>query len=399
MNFDQTTDRTTYPAVKWQAESLQEHFGNPDALPFWVADMDFPAPPAVIDSLRQRVEQGIYGYESKPDGYNTAITNWYEKRHGWTIDREHIEDTPSVLSAISVLISQHTEKGDGVIIQPPVFFEFRQVIRNNKRRLVKNALLFENGRYTINFADLEEKAADPRNKILILCNPHNPIGRVWTRDELSKIGDICLQNDVLIIADEIHGDIVYAPHKYTPMASISDEVAQITATCLSPAKTFNIAGMVDALVVIANDARRAQFHAFAHQFQINKTNVFTMAAVEAAYTDGEVWLDEVLAYLQGNIAYVRDYLRENIPQITLVETEGTFLLWLNFNEFADSSGMDVKKLQAFLGEEAGIALNPGYWFGREGAGFARMGIACPRSLLEEAMGQLQVASNKLQVAS
>jgi len=384
MNFDQTTDRTTYPSVKWQADSLQEHFNNPNALPFWVADMDFPAPPAVINSLRQRMEHGIYGYESKPGSYNTAITNWYEKRHGWTIDREHIEDTPSVLSAISVLISQHTEKGDGVIIQPPVLFEFRQVIRNNSRRLVKNGLIFENGRYTIDFTDLAAKAADPRNKILILCNPHNPIGRAWTQDELTQIGDICLQNDVLIIADEIHGDIVYAPHKYTPMASISDAVAQITFTCLSPAKTFNIAGMVDALVVIADDAHRAEFHAFAHRYQINKTNVFTMAAVEAAYTHGEAWLNELLGYLQGNITFIRDYLHENIPQVTLVEPEGTFLLWLNFNGLE----MDVKKLQAFLGEEAGIALNPGFWFGREGAGFARMGIACPRSVLEEAMERL-----------
>lgn len=390
MNFDKTTDRTTYPSVKWQADSLQEHFGNPNALPFWVADMDFPAPTAVIDSLRQRVEHGIYGYESKPHSYNAAIINWYKKRHSWTINREHIEDTPSVLSAISVLISQHTEKGDGIIIQPPVFFEFRQVIRNNKRRLVKNGLIFENGRYTIDFDDLATKAADPRNKILILCNPHNPVGRAWTHDELRKIGDICLQNDVLIIADEIHGDITYAPHRYTPIASLSDAVAQITFTCLSPAKTFNIAGMVDALVVIADDVHRTQFRTFAHRYQINKTNVFTMAAVEAAYTHGEAWLDELLVYLQGNVTFVRDYLRENMPQITLVEPEGTFLLWLNFNGLE----MDVKALQSFLAEEAGIAVNPGYWFGREGAGFARMGIACPRSVLAQAMERLQVAGCK-----
>ncbi len=384
MNFDQRIDRTIYPSVKWSAENLEDHFGNRDALPFWVADMDFPSPTAVITALQQRVEHGIYGYESKPASYNTSLINWYEKRHGWAIAREHIEESPSVLSAISVLISQHTEKGDGIIIQPPVFFEFKQVIRNNGRRLVKNGLLFENGRYHINFDDLEEKAADPRNKMLIICNPHNPVGRVWTRNELSRIVDICGQHDIRIIADEIHGDIVHAPHTYTPMASISDQAAQITFTCLSPAKTFNIAGMVDALVVIADEEARTQFHAFAHRYQINKTNVFTLTAVEAAYTHGEAWLDALLPYLQANVIFIRDYLQENIPQVTLVEPEGTFLIWLNFNGLE----MDVKELQKFLAIDASIALNPGYWFGREGAGFARMGIACPRSLLAEAMERL-----------
>ncbi len=258
------------------------------------------------------------------------------------------------------------------------------MIRNNGRRLVKNGLLFENGRYRINFDDLEEKAADPRNKMLIICNPHNPVGRVWTRDELSQMVDICGRHDVRIIADEIHGDIVLAPHQYTPVASISDEAAQISFTCLSPAKTFNIAGMVDALVVIADEEARTQFHAFAHRYQINKTNVFTLTAVEAAYTHGEAWLDALLPYLQANVTFIRDYLQEHIPQVTLVEPEGTFLLWLNFNGL----GMDVKELQTFLAADAGIAINPGYWFGREGAGFARMGIACPRSLLAEAMERL-----------
>ena len=392
MNFDQILNRRAYPSFKWHDQALQEHFGNDQALPFWVADMDFPAPPAVLESLQKRVEHGVFGYEYKTDGYFDALLGWYANRHQWTIDPAHIEACPSVLNAVSILINQHSEAGDGVIIQPPVFFEFRQIIRSNGRRIVKNPLLFENGRverersgrYQIDFADLEIKAANPKNKLLILCNPHNPIGRVWTREELTQVGVICQQHNVLIIADEIHGDIIYPPHRYTPLASISKELAQISFTCLSPAKTFNIAGMVDAITVIPNETHRAQFRDFAHRYQINKTNVFALAAIEAAYRQGEPWLDELLTYLQSNVDFLRAYLQKNIPQISLVEPEGTYLVWLNFAGL----GLDAKALERFLAQKAQIALNPGYWFGREGAGFARMNIACPQSILQEALVRL-----------
>jgi cystathionine beta-lyase len=387
MNFDQITNRTEYPALKWQKSQLQEHFGNADALPFWVADMDFPAPQIVIDSLRQRVEHGIYGYEYKTDGYFDALLSWYARRHQWSIDPAHIEACPSVLNAVSILIDQHSERGDGIIIQPPVFFEFRQVIRANGRRIVKNPLLFVDGLYQIDFADLEAKAAKPQNKLLILCNPHNPIGRVWTREELAQVGEICQRHNVLIISDEIHGDITYPPHRYTPLASISDKLAQISFTCLSPAKTFNIAGMVDAMTVIPNEAHRAQFHYFAHRYQINKTNVFASAAIEAAYSHGEPWLEALLAYLQKNVAFIRSYLQVNINRVSLVEPEGTYLIWLNFAGLE----LDAKLLAKFLAQNAGIAVNPGYWFGREGAGFARMNIACPQPILQEAMSRLAQA--------
>lgn len=384
MNFDQVINRSEYPSFKWRKEALQEHFGNADALPFWVADMDFPAPLAVVESLRRRVEHGVFGYEYKTDGYFEALLGWYANRHGWQIDQSHIESCPSVLNAVSILINQHSEKGDGIIIQPPVFFEFRQVVRANGRRIIKNPLLFQDGYYQIDFDDLETKAANPKNKLLILCNPHNPVGRVWTQEELTQIGDICQRHNLLIIADEIHGDIAYPPHHYTPMASISDELAQITFSCLSPAKTFNIAGMVDAITVIPNEERRAQFHDFAHRYQINKINVFASAAIETAYKHSGPWLDDLLAYLQSNVDFIRAYLQENIPQVSLVEPEGTYLVWLNFAGLE----MDAKDLEKFLAQKAGIALNPGYWFGREGAGFARMNIACPRSILEEALSRL-----------
>ncbi len=391
MNFDQVINRSEYPSFKWHGQALQEHFGNANALPFWVADMDFPAPPAALESLRRRVEHGIFGYEYKTDSYFDALLGWYARRHQWSIDQTHIESCPSVLNAVSILINQHSEKGDGVITQTPVFFEFRQVIRSNGRRIIKNPLLFENGRYQIDFADLEAKAAKPKNKLLILCNPHNPIGRVWTREELTRIGDICQRHNVLIIADEIHGDIAYPPHRYTPLASISDELAQITFTCLSPAKTFNIAGMVDAITVIPNETYRAQFHDFAHRYQINKINVFASAAIEAAYSQGAPWLDALLAYLQTNVDFIRGYLQKNIPQVSLVEPEGTYLVWLNFTGL----GLDAKALEKFLSQKAGIALNPGYWFGREGAGFARMNIACPQSILHEALSRLARAAKEI----
>jgi cystathionine beta-lyase len=239
----------------------------------------------------------------------------------------------------------------------------------------------------MDFADLEVKAADPKNKILIVCNPHNPIGRVWTKDELAEAGEICRRHNVLIISDEIHGDLVYKPHRFTPMASISDELAQACVACFSPAKTFNLPGMIDAMAVIANEGYRERFHDFAHRYQINRTNVFASAAIEAAYSQGGEWLDEVLAYLQGNVDFVRSYLAENLPRVKLIEPEGTYLVWLSFIEL----GLNAKELARFLAQKAGVAVNPGYWFGREGAGYARMNIACPRSMLQEALLRLTKA--------
>ncbi len=387
MSFDQIIDRNTYPTLKWRKSQLMEHFGNDEVLPFWVADMDFLAPDVVIDSLRKRVEHGIFGYEYKEERYFDAFVRWYEHRHQWAIGLEHIEFCPSVLNAIAMLINQHSEEGDGVIIQPPVFFEFRSAIRSNHRRRIKNPLKVVDGKYQMDFEDLEAKAADPNTKIMIICNPHNPVGRVWTRDELARAGEICRRHNVFVISDEIHGDIVYKPHRYTPIASISEELAHHSATCLSPAKTFNIAGAVDAMAVIANKQYRQQFHDFAHRYQINKTNVFTSAAIEAAYSQGGEWLDELLAYLQSNVDFLRAYLHDNLSQVKLIEPEGTYLVWINF----ESLGLSAKRLAQFLAQKAGLALNPGYWFGREGAGYARMNIACPQSLLQEAMFRLSYA--------
>jgi len=389
MNFDEKIDRNLYPTLKWSRGFLAEHFGNEEAIPMSVADMDLKAPASVIEHLQERAAHGIYGYEYKPESYFAALESWYQRRHGWKIDRQQMETCPSILNGISILINQHSDERDGVILQSPVFFEFRMVVKSNKRRIVKNGLKLVEGKYQMDFDDLESKAADPNNKILILCNPHNPVGRVWTKMELEQVGAICARNDVFIIADEIHGDFAFPPNRYTPFLTVDKNVNMNSAACISPAKTFNISGMVDAITIIPDDSHRDRFHEFAHRYQINKTNVFATAATETAYRDGDAWLDALLDYLQGNIDFIRGFLEENDINVSMIEPEGTFLAWLDFRGL----GLDVKVLEKFLADEAKIAVSPGYWFGREGAGFGRMTIGCPRSTIERSLDNLVSAVN------
>jgi cystathionine beta-lyase len=387
MNFDEHIDRNEYPTMKWSKAFLAEHFGNEEAIPMSVADMDLKAPLSVTEQLHKRAAHGIFGYENKPESYFTALESWYQNRHGWKINRQQIEPCPSILNAISILINQHSNEWDGVILQSPVFFEFRMVIKSNDRKIVKNPLKLVERQYQMDFDDLEAKAADPNNKILILCNPHNPVGRVWTKAELEQVAAICERHDVFVIADEIHGDFAFPPHRYIPYLTISESSAESATACISPAKTFNIAGMVDAITIIPNETHRHQFHEFAHRYQINKVNVFASVAIEAAYSDGADWLDALLVYLQGNIDLIRGFLQENTITVSLIEPEGTFLAWLDFREL----GLDAKALEKFLAEEAKIALSPGYWFGREGAGFARMTIGCPQSTIKHSLNNLAIA--------
>ena len=391
MNFDEHIDRNQYPTMKWSSAFLAEHFGNDEAIPMSVADMDLKAPPAVIEHLHKRVAHGIFGYESKPESYFTALEAWYQTRHGWKIERQHLEPCPSILNAISIFINQHSKEGDGVILQSPVFFEFRMVVKSNDRKIVKNPLKLIDGHYYIDFDDLETKAADPKNKILILCNPHNPVGRVWTKAELEQVAAICVRHNVFVIADEIHGDFAFPPHRYIPYLTVSENAAQHAAACISPAKTFNLAGMVDAITIIPNETHRHLFHDFAHRYQINKTNVFASIAIEIAYREGADWLDALLVYLQGNVALIRNYLQGNASPVSMIDPEGTFLVWLDFREL----GLDAKALETFLAHEAKIALSPGYWFGREGAGFARMTIGCPRATITRALANLAAATQGL----
>ena len=391
MNFDEYIDRNEYPTLKWSRAFLAEHFGNEEAIPMSVADMDMKAPSAVIEQLQKRVTHGIYGYEYKTESYFDALEGWYKNRYGWKIDRQHIEPCPSILNAISILINQHSSEGDGVIIQPPVFFEFRMAITSNNRKIVKNPLNLIEGQYQIDFEDLEIKASDKNNKVLILCNPHNPVGRVWTEAELKQIAEICEHHNVFVIADEIHGDFSFPSHHYTPYLNISENAAQNGAACISPAKTFNIAGIVDAITIIPNERYRQKFHAFSQRYQINKVNVFASVATEAAYKDSAEWIDALLVYIQGNVDLIREHLKKKNHRVSLIEPEGTFLVWLDFRDL----GLDAKELTKFLSHKAKIALAPGYWFGREGAGFARMTIGCPRETVQSALNNLDAALKEL----
>ena len=389
MNFDEYVDRREYPTMKWSKSFLAEHFGNAEAIPMSVADMDLKVPPAVIEQLHKRASHGIFGYEYRFDSYFDALVAWYLNRYGWKINREHIEPNPSILSAIAILINQHANEGDGIIIQTPVFFEFRMVIRSNHRKVVKNPLKLMAGRYQIDFEDLERKASNPNNKVLILCSPHNPVGRVWTEAELKQVAEICKRHDVFVIADEIHGDFSFPPHRFLPYLSVAK--GENAAACISPAKTFNLSGMVDALTIIPGEMHRQRFHEFAHRYQMNKVNVFASAATEAAYREGGEWLDALLGYIRENLDFIREHLRQNDSGVSLIEPEGTFLAWLDFRGL----GLDAKALEKFLAQDAQIALAPGYWFGREGAGFARMTIGCPRDTVQKALNNLTLTAKKL----
>jgi cysteine-S-conjugate beta-lyase len=382
--LDDYIDRRAVPALKVHRIVLGE--GGEDLFAGGVADMDFKVAPVILDALQERLDHGVFGYEAVPDGLMPALIGWLAERHGWQVTSKHILRAPNILNALAIAASIFTEPGDGIIIQPPVFFDFFDILRENNRSLVSNSLILENGRYRMNFEDLEQKAAAPRTKMIYLCNPHNPVGRVWTSDELRTLGDICKRNSVLVVADEIHGDMTYPNHIYTPFASLGQDFADNSISCISPAKTFNIASCCSAFTVISNDNLRQAFQAENSRLTVNKNNAFASVAMEAAYTNGGPWLDEVLAYLGDNVKLIRDRLAV-IPGVDLIEPDGTFLLWLDFRTL----GYTPEELTAFLRNDAKWAVTRGQAFGPEGAGFARLNIACTHAKLETALENLKKA--------
>ncbi|MGB0507840.1 MAG: MalY/PatB family protein, partial [Pikeienuella sp.] len=343
-DFDEEIDRRQVPALKVHPMVLGKD--GADLFPAGVADMDFRVAPAITKALQKRVEHEIFGYEAVPSGLMPALTDWMNNRHGWGIDQNHILRAPNVLNSLAIATSLFSDKGDGVIVQPPVFFDFFDIIKENKRTLVENPLRLNNGRYEMDFAGLEALASNPQNKILFLCNPHNPIGRVWTKDELTELGDICAKNNVLVVSDELHGDITFPGHNYTPFASLGPEYAQNSITFLSPAKTFNIAGVCWSFTIISDEPRRQAFQAENSRLTVNKNNAFSSVAMETAYTEGDPWLDAAIDYLQGNLDLVRQYIQP-VPKVELIEPEGTFLLWLDFSGLQKSPD----ELTAFLRNE------------------------------------------------
>jgi cystathionine beta-lyase len=380
-NFDEDIDRRAVPTLKVHSNVLGP--GGEALFAAGIADMDFKAPPCVLEALQNRLDHGVFGYENAPDGLMPALTGWLHARHGWKADESHILRAPNILNALAMAANVFTQEGDSVIVQPPAFFDFFDILRESHRTVTSNPLILEDGRYVMDFDDLEDKARGPRTKMIYLCNPHNPIGRVWSEDELRTLGDICAANNVLVVSDEMHGDITFPGHEYTPFASLGPDYADNCITCLSPAKSFNIAACCSAFTVISNGEKRQAFQADNSRLTVNKNNAFANVAMQAAYTDGGEWLDAVLAYLEKNVELVKDRLTD-ISGVDLIEPEGTFLLWLDFRKL----DLPPDDLTTFLIEKAKWSVTRGQAFGAEGAGFARVNIACTRARLETALNKL-----------
>ena len=386
--FDEEIDRRLVPALKTHPVVLGED--GVDLFPAGVADMDFKAAAPIQLAMQHRLEHGVFGYETLPDGLLPAFTAWLKNRHDWQVGEESILRAPNVLNSLAISASLFTDEGDGIIVQPPVFFDFFDVVKDNHRTLVSNPLVLRDGCYEMDFDGLEKIASEPKNKMLFLCNPHNPVGRVWSREELIRLGEICHRSEVIVIADEIHGDITFPGHKYIPYASLSPEFAANSISLVSPAKSFNIAGCCSAFTIILDPGKRLLFQAENSRLTVNKNNAFASVAMEAAYQYGEPWLDAVIEYLGDNLDLVRKKLVE-VPNVDLIEPEGTFLVWLDFRNL----NLCAADLTAFLRKKAGWAVTRGEAFGEEGIGFARLNIACTRLRLDAALDRLALAVRSL----
>jgi len=386
--FDEEINRREVPALKVHPMVVGPEGENLFAA--GVADMDFKAAPPVLEAMQKRLDHGVFGYETVPAGLTPALIRWLQEQHDWEVLKDSILTSPNILTALAMAASLFTEEGDAVIVQPPVFFDFFDVLNENHREIVQNPLIFDQGRYRMDFEDLENRASSPKTKMIYLCNPHNPVGRVWNEEELRALGDICNRHGVLVVTDEMHGDLVFGGNKYTPFASLGPEYATNCITCISPAKTFNIASCCASFTLIADDDMRKAFQVENSRLSVNKNNPFANVAMEAAYSCGAPWLNSVISYLESNVEMVRGALA-NMPGIELVEPEGTFLLWVNFNGL----GLGLDELYAFLREEAKWSVTRGHSFGEEGNGFARVNIACTRSKLEKALGSLELAVSRL----
>ena len=382
VNFDKVINRSNTNSIKWNNE-------NQEILPMWVADMDFKAPKTVIEALVKRAEHGIYGYSEPDAAYFEAIINWQAKRNAWKVEQEWIAFSPGVVPAINMIIKTLTNPGEKVLVQTPVYYPFFKAIENNGCKLETNPMIFNDGNYFMDFEDLEKKTSDPDLHLIILCSPHNPVGRVWTREELTRFGEICEKNEVFVITDEIHSDLMLSGNQHTPFASISEEFAQNSITCMAPSKTFNLAGLQTAFLVIPNKKIRNRY---LHIVESNSlmTNTFGITALVAAYNTGEEWLEKLIGYLESNLDFLNQFVKENMPQIKVVQPEGLYLVWMDFRALEISKD----RLETLMLEEGKIWLDEGYIFGCEGEGFERINIACPRSVLEDGLQRIAVAIKK-----
>ena len=384
-DFDRVIDRRGTNCVKFDAAQANGY--SPDILPLWVADMDFQAPPCVLEALNKAIEHGIFGYSITGQGYYDAIIRWFDTRFGWKIRQEWLIQTPGVVFALSAAVRAATKPGDAVLVQPPVYYPFYNVIRQNERQVVESPLVYENGKYSIDFADVEAKIVENGVKLFILCSPHNPVCRVWTAEELTRLGDICKTHGVTVISDEIHCDFAFPAHPHTPFVKACPELAEQTIICTAPSKSFNLAGLQTSNIFIPGAALRAAFQREMDIVSYHGVNCLGAIACQAAYEQGGEWLEECKAYMRGNLDYVRAFLAEHLPQIKLVEPEGTYFAWL------DCSGLGLSKeeLDDLIVRKANLWLDTGAIFGECAAQFQRVVLACPRATVVQAMENLRNA--------
>ena len=389
-NFDEypTADRHNF--VRYNPVFLKSIFGNTEVLPFWVADTDFIAMPALREALAARAETGLFGYETKSRLLKKSLSQWYESRYDLKIHPKKLLFMPSVNSSIAAIIDEFTIPGEGVIIQSPVYQAFNGIIESLDREVINNQLLLSNNRYEIDFDDLKLKAQSPSAKILLLCSPHNPVGRVWREDELKKIAQICKENELLLIADEIHGDIVYEPAKYIGILKENQEFGNNIFMVSSAGKSFGMPGLIDSFIFTPNSKYFEQLQKRIERFHLTKSNGFANTAWQVVYEHGDEWLEQMKVYLKGNIDYIDDYLKNNLPVVKFPMPEGTYQIWLDFREL----DLPNEELAKFLAKEAGIAMNQGNTYGPGGDGFMRMNIASPKKMIAQAMDQLKEAYNK-----
>jgi len=384
-DFDEMIDRSKGNAEKYMLR--QRLFGREDVLPMWVADMDIKTPPFITEAVTKRAQEPIYGYEMMPESAYEAQIEWMRTLHDLTISREWMYYSPSVVASINLAIQSFTRPGEKVIFQPPVYAPFFKSITNNERHMVSNPLKRdEHGDYHFDFEDLRAKI-DKETRLLLLCSPHNPVGRVWRREELEELAVICVEHDIKVFSDEIHADLVYHPYKHIPFASLGEDVKAITITAIGPGKTFNVAGLSISTVVIADATMRQQFKTFYDRVHFAEGTVFGHVGFEAAYREGAIWHEELLVHLQSNVTKLESLISRHTEKMTMRRPEGTYLAWL------DCSGMGLsnKELKQFFVERAGLGLSPGISFGREGKGYMRLNFAVPSITMDRALSQLELA--------
>ncbi len=383
-DFDTILDRRHTHSLKW--DRCPVDFGLDDVIPMWVADMDFAAPPEVVEAVSRRAAHGAYGYASIPESFWASAIDWLRERHGWAVERSWLARAPGVVPAVNLCVNAFTAPGDGVVVQTPVYYPFFHAVERNGRRLVRNPLAADGGSYRMDLADLERRI-DERTRLLILCSPHNPVGRVWRREELAQLGEVCARRDLLVLSDEIHMDLVLPGRRHVPLASISPALAERTVTLLAPSKTFNIAGLNMSLVVSSNPALLARYTERFEAAGLTIASLFGAVALEAAYRHGADWLDQLLGYLEGNVDLADRFIAERLPDLRFIRPEGTYLALIDCRRL----GMPQAELDEFCLRQARVYFDSGAWFGEESSGFVRINLACPRATLAEALARIERA--------